>query len=174
MNGNRCPTIYGAAAVVAIVMLFGSVGSMQGQTPPAAAGARQSPRPMMIDESQATAMMAERQKMMARMHALDQTLDDLIAKIDTARGDGARIDAIVAVIKQMAAQRTSMREQMMAMQNRMMGHMMEHMTAMPGMSGRMNRGQTGAAPSMMADCPMMKEIGKESTEPGHEEHHQQK
>jgi hypothetical protein len=172
MNANQCPTIYRAAAVAAIVILFGSVGSIQGQMPPAAAGARQPPRPMMIDESQAAAMMAERQKMMAAMHALDRTLDDLIAKIDTARGDGARIDAIVAVLKQMTAQRTSMREQMMAMQGRMMGHMMEHMTAMPGMS--MNRGQAGAAPSMMGDCPIMTDIVKESTAPGHEEHHPQK
>ena len=174
MNRNRCSTAYGAAAIVAIVIVLGNVWSIQGQTPPPAAGVRQSPRPMTIDESQAAAMMAERQKMMAAMHALDRALDDLIAKIDTARGDSGKIDAIVAVLKQMAAQRTQMREQMMAMQGRMMGHMMEHMTAMPGMSGRMNRGQAGAAPSMMGDCPMMKEIVKESTASGHEEHHPQK
>jgi hypothetical protein len=108
------------------------------------------------------------------MHALDQTLDDVIAKVDVARGDGAKIDAIVAVLRQIAAQRMRMRQQIMAVQGRMMRHMMEHMTAMPGTSGRMNRGQTGAASSMVGDCPMMKEIVKESTEPGHEDHQPQK
>jgi hypothetical protein len=66
MNWNRRTTMSRAAVIVAIVMLFGSGGSIRGQTRPAATGARQSPRPLMIDESQAAAMMAEREKMMAR------------------------------------------------------------------------------------------------------------
>lgn len=172
MNGNRFPAIHQAVAIVALAMLFGGVESTQGQTPPGAGGAGQSPRPMMIDEAQAVGMMAERQQMMASMRALDQTLDELIARIDTARGDDEKVDAIAAVVKAMAAQHAQMREQMMGMQSRMMGHM-EHMTAMPGMSGGMNRGQTGAAPSMMGSCPMMKEVGKEAADPGHPEHQPQ-
>jgi hypothetical protein len=176
MNGNRFPVIHQAVAIVALAMLFGGVESIQGQMPPGAAGASQSSRPMMIDEAQAGGMMTERQQMMASMRALDQTLDELIARIDTARDDDEKVDAIAAVVKAMAAQRAQMREQMMGMQSRMMGHMMEHMTAMAGMSGmsgRMNRGQTGAAPSMMDNCPMMKEMVKEATESGHGEHHPQ-
>lgn len=68
------------------------------------------------------------------------------------------------------AQRAQMRERMMAMQNRMMAHMMEHMTAMQGMSGMMNRGQTGAPPSMNS-CPMMQELAKEAAAPDHSAHH---
>jgi hypothetical protein len=173
MNGNRFPVIHQAVAIVALAMLFGGVESIQGQTPPGAGGAGQPSRPMMVDEAQAAGMMAQRQEMMASMRALDQTLDELIAAIDTAKGDDEKIDAIAAVVTTMAAQRAQMREQMMGMQSRMMAHMMEHMTAMSGMSGRMNRGQTGAAPSMMDNCPMMKGMAKEATEFGHEEHHPQ-
>jgi hypothetical protein len=112
MNGNGFPAIPRAVAIVALAMLFGGVESIQGQTAPGAGGASQSPRPMMIDEAQAGGMMAQRQQMMASMRALDQPLEELIARIDTARGNDEKVDAIAAVVKVMAARRVQMREQM--------------------------------------------------------------
>lgn len=146
MNGNRLPTTHQAAAIVALAMLFG-VGPIEGQTAPGAGGAGQSPRPMITDEAQAGGMMAERQQMMASMRARDQALDDLIARIDTARGNDEKVDAIAAVVKAMAAQHAQMREQMMGMQSRM--------------------------GDMMDKCPMMKEMVKEESQPAHGEHHPQ-
>ena len=155
-----------AVSMTAMALLLAGVATVQAQT-----GASQPQRPMVVDETQAASMMAERQKMMANMRAMDQKLNDLIAKIDAAGGDDAKIEAVAAVVKQLVAQRTQMHSQMEAMQTRMMGHMMEHMMSMQGgMTGMMNnRGQAGAMPSM-SNCPMMKELSEDAAEA---EHHPQ-
>lgn len=158
-------------AAILIAVLLAGVTAAQGQTAPPAGGRGQQP-PTTVDETQAAAMMAERQKMMANMRAMDQKLNDLIAKIDSARGDDAKIEAIAAVVKQLVAQRTQMHSQMEGMQTRMMNHMTQHMMSMQGgmMSMMNNRGQAGAMPSM-SNCPMMKELAKEAAEA---EHHPEK
>ena len=122
---------------------------------------------MMVDESQASAMMAQRQQMMASMRTPDQKLDALVTKMNAARGTD-KVDAIAAVVKEMVTQRTQMRDQMMTMDDRMMGHMMQHMTSMQG--GMMSRGQSSAA-SSMDNCPMMKDMAKETPAGDHAEHH---
>lgn len=100
---------------------------------------------MTVNENQAGAMMAERQQMMADMKALDQKLDGLVSKMNAARGSD-KVDAVAAVVGEIAAQRAQMRSRMMSVQDRMMGHMMDHM-------------QMGA--QSMASCPMMKGMAKE-------------
>ena len=158
-----------AVSMTAMALLLAGVAIVQAQT-----GASQPQRPMMVDETQAASMMAERQKMMANMRAMDQKLNDLIAQIDAARGDDAKIEAVAAVVKQLVAQRTQMHSQMEAMQTRMMDHMMEHMMSMQGgMMGMMNRGQTGAM-QPMSNCPMMKELSKEPEDADHSAHHPEK
>jgi len=142
----------------------------QGQTtPPASGRAAQPARPPMVDESHAATMMTERQQMMANMRAMDQKLNDLVKKMDAARGTD-KVDALAAVVKEMVSQRAQMRDRMMAMQAEMMTHMMQHMTAMQGgMMG--NRGGQAGAMQSMTDCPMMKELSKEQPGADHAEHH---
>ena len=166
---NRDSLSLRAFAVTAIALLLGGVAVVQAQT-----GANQPQRPMMVDETQAASMMAERQKMMANMRAMDQKLNDLVAKMNTARGND-KVEAIATVVKELVAQRTQMREQMATMQTRMMDHMMEHMMSMQGgMMGMMNnRGQAGAM-QPMSNCPMMKELSKEAEDADHSAHHPEK
>jgi hypothetical protein len=83
-------------------------------------------------------MMAERQKMLAEMKAMDQRLDELVAKMTAAEG-ADKIDAVAAVVKELVAQRTILRERAMGMQ----GRMMEQMKSM----------MQGAEPSAAPDSP---------------------
>lgn len=162
------PTICAAAIVIGGGLVYGQTTSQKPQSN------AQTSRPagtMMVDEGQAGAMMAQRQQMMARMRTLDQKLADLVAKMDAARGT-KKVDAIAAVVKGLATERSQMRDDMMAMQSRMMGHMMQHMMSMQGnMMGTMNRGggQAGATPSM-ENCPMMKGLAQEEAN-DHAAHH---
>lgn len=167
---NRHSLSLRAFSMTAMALLLTGVAVVQAQT-----GANQPQRPMMVDETQAASMMAERQQMMANMRAMDQKLNDLVAKIDAARGNDAKIEAIAAVVKQLVAQRAQMHSQMEAMQTRMMDHMMEHMMSMQGgMMGMMsNRGQAGAM-QPMSNCPMMKELSKEAEDADHSTHHPEK
>ncbi|OFV89699.1 MAG: hypothetical protein A3G76_08135 [Acidobacteria bacterium RIFCSPLOWO2_12_FULL_65_11] len=142
--------------------------AVQQQTPPqpnAARGQAIGPAAgqMMVNEGQASAMMAERQQMMANMKAMDKKLDDLVAKMTAARGTD-KVDAIAAVVKEIVAQRTQMGDQMTLMDGRMMGHMMEHMMSMQGgmMSMMGTSGQAGTTQSM-ANCPMMKALDQEGS-----------
>lgn len=169
---RRSSTLRIVWATIAVATLFVGGAVAKGQTPSAGRGASQAQPPAMVDETQAAAMMAERQKMMANMRAMDQQLNDLVAKIDSARGDDAKIEAVTAVVRQLVAQRTQMHSQMEAMQTRMMSHMMQHMMSMQGgmMSMMNNRGQTGAMQSM-SGCPMMQQLSKEAAEADHSAHH---
>ena len=101
-------------------------------------------------------MMADQQAMMATMAAEDRKLTDLVVKMNMAAGD-AKVEAIAAVVTELAAQRSRMRE-MMRMQGDMMGQMMSRMSAMHGSGGMMKR-----AP----------EAPKESTD-DHAAHHPEK
>jgi hypothetical protein len=69
-------------------------------------------------------MMARRQAMMAEMHAANQKLDNLVARMNAARGND-RIDAMAAVITELASQHKNMGTGMMSMGGMMpMGGMM--------------------------------------------------
>jgi hypothetical protein len=155
--------------VSATLALLLAVAAQGQTTPPAGSRAAQPARPPMVDESHAAAMMAERQQMMTNMRAMDQKLNDLVKKMDTARGTD-KVDALAVIVKEMVSQRAQMRDRMMAMQGEMMTHMMQHMTAMQGgMMG--NRGGQAGAMQSMTDCPMMKEVSKEPSTADHAEHH---
>jgi hypothetical protein len=68
-------------------------------------------------------MMAGQQNMMMSMQASNRRLDDLIAQLNAAKGND-RIDKLVAVVNELAAQRKQMTS-MMSAQGGMMQHMME-------------------------------------------------
>lgn len=93
-------------------------------------------------------MMQMRQKMMGDMKAMDGKLDTLVTKMNAATGQ-AKVDVMAELVTVMAQQRAMMRDGMMQMQGEMMGHMMQHMSG--GMSPDMK--------TMMAECPMMKQMG---------------
>ena len=90
-------------------------------------------------------MMAMHTQMMADMKAMDSSLDQKVAAMNAAKGN-AKVDAMAAVINEMATQRTQMMSKMSGMQDQMMAHMGEHMA------------QSGSAAmkQSMAQCPMMK------------------
>jgi hypothetical protein len=107
---------------------------------------------MMNEKAMDDSMLARHKEMMAKMDAMDSRLDDLVKKMDAAKG-ARKADAVAAVVSELVRQRKEMRQHMMAMQPEMMHHMMEHM-------------RMGMTKGMM-DCPMMKSMdGK----PGHEQH----
>lgn len=64
--------------------------------------------------------MAERQKMMATMRAMDQKLDELVAQMKSATR-AAKVDAIANVLAALVEQRATMRSGMMDMQDQTMG-----------------------------------------------------
>ena len=55
--------------------------------------------------------MAGQQPMMASMQAADKKLDDLVEQLNGARGDD-RLDKLIAVVKELVAERKTMREMM--------------------------------------------------------------
>jgi hypothetical protein len=134
--------------MVGIVVLVTGVVSVGAQTP--APG---------VDQP-AAGMMADVQKVLDAMYASDQRLGELIGRIDSARGDDARIDAIAAALKEMAAQRAQAREQVAALTTRMTGRMAEHMAAMQA-----KHGAAGMS------CSMMKGAATPAAEPDHSQHH---
>jgi hypothetical protein len=66
-------------------------------------------------------MMADQQKMMMSMHASDKKLDDLLSQLNAAKGND-RIDKLVAVVNELAAERKDMHG-MMSMHGGMMNMM---------------------------------------------------
>ena len=129
----------------------------------AVAGQQPASGPMMgekkMDES---SMMAMHKEMMTKMEAMDSKLDDMVKKMNAAKGN-SKVDATAAVVNELVAQRKQMRAHMMAMQPEMMKHMMEHM-------------HSGMMKGMM-ECPMMKGMAGPSAEPKkpaadeHSQHH---
>jgi hypothetical protein len=55
--------------------------------------------------------MAGQQQMMVSMQAADKKLDDLLAQLNAARGDD-RLDKVIAVVKELVAERKIMRDMM--------------------------------------------------------------
>lgn len=96
------------------------------------------PRPADAGMTGARKMMADQKAMMAKMAADDQTLTDLLATMNAAKGE-AKVAAIAAVVTELAAQRSRMQAQMMRMQGGMMDQMMANMTAMHGTGGMMKK-----------------------------------
>ena len=76
--------------------------------------AQNHPRGEMHGEmAQHEAMMARHQAMMAEMQAADERLESLVAAMNAAEGDDARIDAMAALLTELAAQRKGMCRHMM-------------------------------------------------------------
>jgi len=79
-------------------------------------------------KAQETQMMVMQQKMMADMKAASATLDALVTKMNTVKGN-AKVDAIAELLTTMIQQQKTMHDGMMQMQGRMMmqmhGQMME-------------------------------------------------
>jgi hypothetical protein len=97
-----------------MLVVAGAVG--RAQNPPAAPGQ--------------PAMMAGQQQMMASMQAADKKLDDLVAQLNAARGDD-RLDKVIAIVKELVAERKTMRG-MMAGRG---GMMMNRESAAPATGG---------------------------------------
>ena len=121
-------------------------GSALGQT---SAHKRAASSKMMMGEQDmmkhCQAMAGQHEKLMADMDAMDAELNKGVAAMNAATG-AAKVEAVAAVINQLASQRKTMRSNMAQMQSGKMQHMMEHMR-----SGNMQ-----AMQKSMAMCPMMK------------------
>lgn len=104
-------------------------------------------------------MMEERENMTADVQSMSTKLDELVSKMNSAAGD-AKIEAMTAVINEMASQRQELMKRMTEMQPHMMGHMMRHMQmdTMKKMSGG-------------GDCPMMKDTMNKKEEPSPQHSH---
>lgn len=88
-------------------------------------------------------MMSRHQQMMSEMQAMEKKLDELVANMNAARDDKAKLGAVAVVVTELVSQRRQMRERMTDMQSQMMGHMMGHM-------------QEG--PASAVQCPMMQKM----------------
>jgi len=140
--------------MVAIILFssFAAVTLSAQQPPPPAPGMD---KPGMMGEGKMDeSMMAMHKEMMAKMEAMDSRLDDLIKKMNAAKGS-RKVDAIAAAMNELVTQRKEMRQHMMAMQPEMMKHMMEHMHA----------GMMKGMMESMAQCPMMKGMAEAPAEP---------
>lgn len=115
-------------------------------------------------------MMAKHEQVMTKMKEMDAKLDQLIADMNSAKGN-QKVDAMAAVITEMAGQRKAMMSMMHEMMP-MMGHpamgdmkdgMMQGCPMMKG--GAMEGCTMGDDCPMMkgGDCPMMKQ-GEEQKE----------
>jgi hypothetical protein len=103
--------------------------------------------PPPVSQAQEAGMVDMHQRMMAEMVAVDSKLDALVAKMNAATGE-AKLQAIAELLTAIVEERTAMRSGMMQMQGQT-GQTMQHMSQ--GMSPEMQK--------MMAECPMMKQMG---------------
>jgi hypothetical protein len=141
MRVNRMRTAMVAGCAVVVMSAVPGLAAQTPQEHQHAAADKAKPTSGM--EAKCHAMMAEREKMMTAMKAVDQRLDDLVAKMNTAAGM-EKMAATADVVTAMVTERRTMRDGMMKMHEGMMSHMMEHMQAGTG---------------SMATCPMMKQMG---------------
>lgn len=156
-----------AYKMVAII-LFASFAAvtLSAQQPPPPAPGMEKPGMMGEGKMDESSMMTMHKEMMAKMEAMDSRLDDLIKKMNAAKGS-RKVDATAAAVNELVAQRKEMRQQMMAMQPEMMKHMMEHMHA----------GMMKGMMESMSECPMMKGMAMPPAEPKkpaaeeHSKHH---
>ncbi len=117
------------------------------------AAAKTAPDAAMKAECQA--MMSKMEKMHGTMKANDAALDQLVTKMNAAKGSkemDAMEEPMAAVITELVAQRKSSHSMMMEMQPEMMAHMMRHMEMHAG-KGAM-------------ECPMMEMGMAHDTKPG--------
>jgi hypothetical protein len=109
-------------------------------------------------------MMTMHNQMMADMKAMDAGLDQKVTAMNAAKGN-AKVDAMAAVINEMATQRKQMMAKTASMRDQMMAHMGEHMAQSDGPAMRQS----------MAQCPMMKSMKEmdDKSADAHKEHHEQ-
>jgi hypothetical protein len=129
-------------AVIAALLFAGAVEARLGQAEAQAPAESAAGRGMMA-QGQMGQMMMERQKMMAQMQAAEKKLDELVAKMNAARG-AEKVEPIAAVVNELVAQHKRMHDGMMTM--------MQQMTPPPATPSGASRNPPGA---------------------GHEEHHPQ-
>lgn len=138
--------------VLAIAVALATGGAFAQQSQPGPGNQAGSGRSGMMSGNmgdQCKQMMAMHTQMMADMKAMDASLDQKVAAMNVAEGN-AKVDAMAAVINEMATQRKQMMAKTSSMRDQMMAHMGEHM-AQPGSTGM---GQS------MGQCPMMKGMKK--------------
>jgi len=87
-------------------------------------------------------MMQSHEHDMGAMKMMDSKLEGLVAKMNAASGPD-KSEAVAAVVNELVAQRSAMRDHMSSMQTGMMQHMMGHM--------QMGKQSTASA----MKCPMM-------------------
>jgi len=95
---------------------------------------------------------AEHEKMVAKMEAMNKTLDDKLAVMNSAQGE-KRVAAMADVINELVAQRKQLFTDFSEMHKNRMSHMMEHG------GHRMMGGPMGQ------ECPMMKDHGEMNSQP---------
>jgi hypothetical protein len=112
-------------------------------------------------------MMTMHNQMMADMKAMDAGLDQKVAAMNAAKGN-AKVDAMAAVINEMATQRKQMMAKTSSMRDQTMAHMGEHMA----------QSDSPAMRQSMAQCPMMKGMkgmkGMDEKSAGAHQEHQEK
>ncbi len=89
-------------------------------------------------------MMAKPGQMMSEMTAMDAQLEQKVATMNEATGEG-KVDAMAAVINELVSQRRATRDRETAMQAGIAGHM---------------GGATSPEPNSTGECPMMKKTAK--------------
>jgi hypothetical protein len=130
--------------VAALLAWHGSASVAAGQAQAAQQPGQHDQHTQKPDMASCQAMMAQHQKMMDEMKAMDARLDGMVQKMNAAQGQ-AKTDATAATVTELVQQRKTMHERMMAMHQGMMSHMMGHMA-----EGK----------ESMAACPMMKMMHK--------------
>jgi hypothetical protein len=96
------------------------------------------------DDMDCSEMMAEPGQTIADLRAMDAQLEQKVAAMNAASGSG-KVEAMAAVINEMASQRKALRERMLAVESNVAGH---------------TGGATSAQPDSMNKCPMMKDMAK--------------
>src|SRR6185369_4406055 len=96
-------SIFALALVVGAALALGALPVMAGDTPPPP------PADHAAHHQQMEAMHAE---LMAKLAAMDAKVDGLLATMNAASGD-AKVDAIAAVVTELAAQRKELRDMVM-------------------------------------------------------------
>lgn len=118
--GGRRPSMtqriaFAAAFLVALASLSGPArDGMSAATAARQDAAAQQPQPNMPD------MMKMHERMMAEMKAGNDRLDAMLTQMNAASGN-ARVDAIAAVVTELAGQHKAMHERMGQMHQQMMG-----------------------------------------------------
>ena len=117
-------TILSTAALTAI--LFGSTftlshGNHKQDPAPSSAQTQQMSMSEMCNQ-----MMADKKQANSTMNDMDTKLENMLPKIDSTTGE-EKTAAIVAVVKELVSQRSTMRQMRQTMDAKMMDHMMMHM-----------------------------------------------